>query len=97
MSGETPFIYLGDRSLDGVGGGLFQRLGKTQGVPEHRNGQKKLISLWCKRLDKTYLIWTPWKGERYSIREGLYHNRDVVAGCHVVTGTDRINTVVNVQ
>ena len=98
MSGNNPFIYLGDRSLDGVGGGLFQRPGKNQLVPEHVKGQVRPISLWCKSLDKTQHNWTTWEGELYSISEGLYHNRDIVPGCHVVIGTDHLkNIIVNVQ
>ena len=73
-------MYYADRAGCGVGGGLFQRPGKDQKVPAAWKGQLRPIAMWSKSLDKTQGNWATWEGELFSVREGLYHFRDIVAG-----------------
>ena len=63
-------------------------------MPDHMKGLMRPILLWRKSSEKTQRKWTTWEGELYSIREGLCHNRDIVAGCHVVIGTDHVNNII---
>lgn len=91
QSGENPFVYLGDRSGPGVGGGRFQRPGAARHVPPHLKGVLRCLGLWSKALDKTRQNWTTWEGELFSIREGSYFRRDIISGCHFAVGTGHLD------
>ena len=93
--GTNPFVYYADRSLYGIGGGLFQRPGAGQKVPDRWKGQLRPIALWSKSLDRTQRNWTVWEGELFAVREGLFHTRDICAGCHIIVCTDRLNNLVS--